>query len=867
MRTSPGRSVTIRLHAERPVRRSREPVTIGLPWPKGVIRNENDFRLTGASESELLQAHCLDRWADGSIRWCLFDFFATTDGVDYHIDAYSKTPQSGCTAGPDFADIRFDDAESALTLRRGQLTAVQLNLRLLRDADAESLVNIQLREIQVEGGHVRKRIHFSPRVRLPDGLELSGFIDLYAGHSTARLRLSLRNTRPCSHPGGTWDLGNPGSSYIRELSLTLCSTAQSDRFRTYCTPEACRLLKTEGAPVDLYQASSGGQNWNNHNHLDRNRKIPLPFRGYRLASPAGVMEGLRSTPIVMREAGEQLLAVAVPRFWQNFPQRIRSNERGLTLELLPTRDGFEHELMGGEQKTWDFYLAFGADEVSDPPFEWCRDPLLAHADPVWYSTTGAIPYLSPAATDRNAVYRSLVDQAIEGPNNFFEKREAIDEYGWRHFGDVYADHEAVFHKGSERLVSHYNNQFDFVNGCAVQFLRSADRRWWQLLIPAADHTCDIDTYHTTGDKGAYNGGLFPFTFHYFDADTSGHRGYPRVLQNGTTESFERDLDALGATGEALKRAIARGLGGGPSASHIYNQGLMLSWFLTGVPQYRDEAVGQAEYILRMDRPSPLLRLLSSEYSGGATPSGSSDYHGPGRASANSILALLVGHRLTGRREFLEKAEQLIRRVSHPRQNLKSLDLLNAELRWFYVMHLQALGAYLDHKAELGEIDAEYAYARFTLLHYARWMAVNERPFLSRKEQLQYPTETWPAQDMRKVEAFQYAAKHAEGAEKELFLERADWFFHEIVASLSGFETRSLCRPVNLMMNFGWSRSWWQAHPDTQAPVPAVDATPDDFGDWTMFVPQRRKAVRRFKLLAALFCAAAIVGGLLFAFTS
>ena len=62
----------------------------------------------------------------------------------------------------------------------------------------------------------------------------------------------------------------------------------------------------------------------------------------------------------------------------------------------------------------------------------------------------SFPTSRRAPTTRNADYLQLVDAAIEGDDTFEHKREVIDEYGWRHFGDIYGDHEAVFHKGPGR---------------------------------------------------------------------------------------------------------------------------------------------------------------------------------------------------------------------------------------------------------------------------------------------------------------------------------------------------------------------------------------------------------------------------------
>ena len=63
----------------------------------------------------------------------------------------------------------------------------------------------------------------------------------------------------------------------------------------------------------------------------------------------------------------------------------------------------------------------------------------------------------------------------------------IDAGGWEvaNFGDIYGDHEAVYHDGPQPMVSHYNNQYDLLLGFLVQFLVSGDLRWWQLAEPLA----------------------------------------------------------------------------------------------------------------------------------------------------------------------------------------------------------------------------------------------------------------------------------------------------------------------------------------------------------------------------------------------
>ncbi|HMO35709.1 MAG TPA: hypothetical protein PKA06_06675, partial [Gemmatales bacterium] len=136
-----------------------------------------------------------------------------------------------------------------------------------------------------------------------------------------------------------------------------------------------------------------------------------------------------------------------------------------------------HELQGGEQKSHVFLVAFREDAITEQPLAWCRAPVIARLEPGWYSRCGVVPGLTPKAGDPHTGYLQLVDAAITGEDTFARKREVIDEYGWRHYGDIYGDHEAVFHQGPTPLVSHYNNQYDAVAGLAYQYLRSGDPPW------------------------------------------------------------------------------------------------------------------------------------------------------------------------------------------------------------------------------------------------------------------------------------------------------------------------------------------------------------------------------------------------------
>jgi hypothetical protein len=109
--------------------------------------------------------------------------------------------------------------------------------------------------------------------------------------------------------------------------------------------------------------------------------------------------------------------------------------------------------------------------------------------------------------------------------------------------------------------------------------------------------------------------------------------------------------------------------------------------------------------------------------------------------------------------------------------------------------------------------------------------------------------------VRKFEVLRLAARHAAGAERDRFRERAAFFLRDSLDRLAAFPTRTLCRPVVLLLSMGYTAAHMQANPDDTAPPPAVAVT--DFGRPERFVPQKVRALKRAKLLLA----AVALGGL------
>jgi hypothetical protein len=99
--------------------------------------------------------------------------------------------------------------------------------------------------------------------------------------------------------------------------------------------------------------------------------------------------------------------------------------------------------------------------------------------------------------------------------------------------------------------------------------------------------------------------------------------------------------------------------------------------------------------------------------------------------------------------------------------------------------------------------------------------------------------------------------HASGAERERFLERARFFFRNSIDTLAKAPTRTLARPVIVLLSSGRLHSWFEARPE--ASMPAEAAPIGTFGSPAAFVSQKERAKRRLVLLGVGGAALATAG--------
>ncbi|HCY86052.1 MAG TPA: hypothetical protein DHV36_13025 [Desulfobacteraceae bacterium] len=801
--------INVRLEESMGIRRTKEPLSVGIPLPVGT--DVPELALTEGTEHSLpCDTHVLSRWPGGSPCWVLIDTNVSLDagetkrltlrraeGQGQPVEAISLAETGGnltVDTGATRFCIRVRETFNLfqwVVPKNGKRVDLQPETFRMEDKDG-NISFPQIFEWALEHDTaLRKTLVFRGGflggVKDTD-ITFASRVHFYARKSHVKVSFTLTNPRAAHHPGNAWDLGDPGALQFKDLSF-VCSVRGGQGGGVCRINREADLTKiAPGTDYCVYQESSGGDSWQSRNHVNAENRVPLSFRGYRCyAGGKEVAAGLRASPEMSLGIGHDAkVTLFGENFWQNFPKSMEIRDNSLSLGLFPRyfEDGFE--LQPGERKTHTFYLSFGEEELG-----WTRAPLLPVVDSAAYFSAMTRPRPVP---DGLPAYDDFIQNALEGPDSFSAKNEAADEFGWRSFGDLHADHEAVNAGDNKDFISHYNNQYDVVKGLAIQFMRTGDREWFRLAAGMADHVSDIDIYHTADDKSVWNSGMFWHTDHHLDAATSSHR-------------------TISKAHEALKPPGT--FGGGPSPDHNYATGLMYLYWMTGEERYREAVIELAGNIISCvtapDTLSESLLILAKRLkvilrNRGARHTARYEdiirYEGPSRVSGNSLNTLMDAWQLTGEARYLTTAEYLVVTCVSPDDDLEEMDLADAERRWMYLIFLQALGRYLDLKRKNGLTDAVFAHGRAALIHYASWMADNESLFLDTPDQLEFPTETWAAQEVRKADIFAVAADYAPARLREIFIRKSRYFFEEGLKQLGSFDTRTFTRPMAILLSNG-----------------------------------------------------------------
>ncbi len=799
--------------------RENEPLTIGVPFAKGSVFDENSFVLIDDWKNSIPMASTpLARWEDGSVKWLLLNF--NVDSGVRENRKYHMVQTSGSHKHVNHKEplTVYEDAKS-ISIKSGLFSYIISKCGLFSfqgkrndsvmssghpmvthiTTDDGVIWTSRVDTVEIERNNPLSCVLFCKGCFTIEGnihdLQFDCRFHFYPGSGTVRMDFGIWNPGASKHPGGAWDLGDAGSQYIKKLELKFHFENETVERRYALLPDGPEHIFDE--QLNIYQDSSGGKNWKSRNHLNRHGDIPLRFSGYEVVADGSTSErGDRCTPSVSVTDGDTVKSFSMIHFWQNFPKSMTFKDNVMSIELFPEQFGDIHEIQAGERKTHTVY--FNISDVNDGNGikipSWSHSPLEVRLSQEQYCFAGFSPCVVPfdfvMSDPLYQTYQDYITRAVKGDRTFISRREIIDEYGWRHFGDLYADHEAVFHKGDREFISHYNNQYDGIKGALLQYMRTGDYAWSKLAREMAWHVAEIDIYRTVKDRYQYNSGLFWHTDHHLDAETATHR---------TVSIKHKELKPPGF------------FGGGPAYDHNYSSGFCYYYWMTGEPLFKDAALHMIRFAERgIQGPDTiaeygyeLVKKTMRRIKGAdrLTPYG---FNGPGRGSGNALNSMIDGYLLTAEKVYLGRAAELIRSCISPHDDIASRDLLNPEVRWMYTVFLQALGRFMDTTAKLDGFSDAFSYAKSSFMSYARWMLENERPYLDHKEILEFPNETWAAQEIRKADILALASCYGKDDERQLFTEKSRYFFQISIEHIKMFgDSAYLTRPLVIMMTNGF----------------------------------------------------------------
>jgi len=827
--------VPITLNNISPSSKNLEPITVSVPFKNGEIYNTNTLELIDGTQAINKQITVLAYWPNMSVKWIQVDFlFSNTAKKEATVFLKSTASKigkfrAGCIQVHESTDHITIETKSSLFQVNKIILGSFIEQSKSNNAEAEIkkcykstndtflltdskggkhepiIENIYFSHPDTSTNHSIKftlslKGYFQPQNSQDNSLlqskqnvtQFEAEITFYYHSNITQWRFTIHNPQAMKNNNGTWDLGNENSLFFRSLHVLVPCKNQSSltyKIKDELVPSSNNEQNWHNGNENfcVFQASSGGKNWQSDNHVDHQNKNCIEFNGYKL-SPlldqninADIIEGRALPTIFVKQRNQNIestISVHIKNFWQKFPKSIEVEPNKITLGLFPEQAKAGFELQPGEKKSDVFYIVY--DEQNNV-LTFIESPTQVTISSEYMAATKTIPFLPH--TDDEIKYNAIINDGINSSNNFFQKRELIDEFGWRNFGDLYADHETLEVEGDNELISHYNNQYDPLYGFLRRYLLTKNQQWLTLANDLADHVKNIDIYHTTQDKVEYNGGLFWHTDHYLPAKTASHRTYS---QKQVANAYQ---DHAG--------------GGGPGGQHCYTTGLMLHFFLTGDESSKNAVLQLTHWITSVYEGSGGIgdfllaiknknRIDLKNISTGKYPLD--------RGTAHYVIALIDSFELTNKQSFLDSASLIIKNTIHPSDDVDARHLDNIEVCWFYTVFLQAVYRYLQVKEKLKQFDSSFQYARDALLQYAVWMCKNERPTLETPEVLEYPNHTWAAQDIRKANILFFAHYYAYSNTKESeFITKANELYNYVVSTLAKEPTRSFTRILSILM--------------------------------------------------------------------
>ncbi len=592
------------------VRRENWPVRRGVPFPPGVLSTPAHVRLVnpdGTVSPCVVEATA--RWPDGSVKWILIDFPVTLAPQASAVFRLEYGP--GVSHEPPPPVLRVHTTAAAIQVRTGPLS-----FTVSRDRFA------LLEQVQLQGRPVL------PAQRLWV-MDADGTIYDTAQADAREVVIEERSARRVVIRARGCHASTTGHTFLSYL-VRICAWADLPWVQleyTFINTEDAAETEVRTIALDteleLDPARTG--------RCGSGRRIyasaePFSFGHDQLLERYGVFAG---SPIydargnLVQGVGlyEQQIArgwldvsdpqrgvcVALRDFLPMYPKAAAWDGDRVTFQLWPD-SAPALRLHQGMARTHTFMIhCHAGDEETARAGELATafgEPLLPR-NAAWYLDSGALGHVLPFRPERYPrLERQLRDLTVEARNTLSQ--------GMIDYGDCVNPGT-----GSQGGFS-TNNEPDRLHGFILQHLRSGERIPWQLAEAIAWHVADVDVVHHTTRSGLELGGQRIHGHGHVQYDAE---GYP-------------DVSTV--------------------PSHMWTEGLLEYYYLTGHRHLRDIALGIGACFLNMVQ------------AGWCRPPYHSNWHSV-RDSGWPLIGMAAVYEATGDRRYLQAMREIaaaLRQAQH-----------------------------------------------------------------------------------------------------------------------------------------------------------------------------------------------------------
>jgi hypothetical protein len=553
------------------------PVTGGVPIPSTAAPKGTPFVLYDSSgEPVPCQTAVLARWQDESIRWLLLDFqaaLAANGAENFRLCWPSNNEALSHSAA---VRIRNGDNPSLVS---GNLVAAPVDNALLRISNR---LELSLAMVDSKGQRfngVVESVTVDTEGEMRSTLMLAGALRTTSGKRafSFRMRASVY----------------AGLTKLR-LEPQILIDAEEGLFQQICE------LNLEFVPLDPdWTAIIGGSPGWSGRPTARLRLFQVDDQNYRFEAAAGKSSKAPGWAQIGDSKGD--IAIAVKDFWQQWPKSIEVNKDSFKIGLLPRfklgtfshmkpwykyqywfQDDF-YRLRTGQAPRWEIWLDLSGDGPSLAKA--ANAPLVPAADPAQAVATGVWGYIAPASSRGMEQYDAWAENLFD--NAYCHSIKAQRDYGQMNWGDWFG----------ERQVNWGNHEYDTPKHILIQFARTGDPKYFHVGNVAARHTSEVDVVQFVNDDLKT----------HFEKDLGGRRAYPirpgMVHQHcvGHVSGFY-DVDKI------KELYISFGIGNSEhpylcldpyNLGHIWTQGMVYNYFLTGDPWMKETVEKIAENLVKL----------------------------------------------------------------------------------------------------------------------------------------------------------------------------------------------------------------------------------------------------------------------------